>query len=300
MEMERILALVDGVFIAGNATITQRTHEEDGAPYGVWDIETGEKKYILKQAKGNEREIYRAVLSGFPESVPALYQVMEEAENTYLLMEYVQGEDLCRCSRDKLTKVLDALIWLQKNTWESREFDNVGLSFEKSRQQRQNRGSYLRDALLEEAYGQFLRMYDAVPKALCHDDLLPFNVIVSEEKAVLIDWEVAGMLPYPTSFARLIAHTEEKADALFFMTQADKEFAIDYYYEHLLKEKGVSYRDWRNTLEYFLFYEYCEWVFVGHKYDATDGEYFQKYLPIAKGQAEKLLEMGKGEGKWLV
>ena len=73
------------------------------------------------------------------------------------------------------------------------------------------------------------------------------------------------------------------------MTQADKEFAINYYYDHLLKEKGVSYTDWRNTLEYFLFYEYCEWVYVGNKYSATDGEYYKKYLPMAKKQAEKLL-----------
>ena len=79
------------------------------------------------------------------------------------------------------------------------------------------------------------------------------------------------------------------------MTREDQQFAIDYYYENLLKEKGISYRQWRQELEYFLFYEYCEWVFVGNKYNATDGEYYQKYLPIAKQQAAKLLEKSNSD-----
>ena len=97
------------------------------------------------------------------------------------------------------------------------------------------------------------------------------------------------MLPYPTPFARLIAHTQEDEDALFYMSDADKAFAIDYYYDKLLKEKGVLYQEWLHTLEYFLFYEYCEWVFVGNKYQETDGEYYKKYLPIAKKQAAEIL-----------
>ena len=295
MELRKILARVDAVVIPKDATITLRTQIEDGAPYGVWNIETGDAQYILKEAKGNEVDIYQSILASFPEGVPALYQVIPWEEKNYLLMEYVQGEDLCRCNRAKLTRALDALIGLQQKTWENQDFDHLGLSFEKSVLQRQNRGKYLNDSLLEAAYAQFMRLYEAVPKALCHDDLLPFNVIASDEKAVLIDWEVAGMLPYPTSFARLIAYGEEKDDALFYMTQADRDFAVAYYYQHLLKEKGISYREWLATLEYFLFYEYCEWVFVGNKYAATDGEYYQKYLPIAKQQAKKLLEMSEGE-----
>ena len=75
------------------------------------------------------------------------------------------------------------------------------------------------------------------------------------------------------------------------MTAEDKQFAIDYYYENLLKGKGIAYAQWLQTLEYFLFYEYCEWVFVGNKYQATDGEYYKRYLPIAQAQAAKILKM---------
>jgi thiamine kinase-like enzyme len=255
----------------------------------VWRIDTNSEIYILKEAKGDERYIYAAISGVCKNSVPKIYQTVTDDEKTYLLMEYIEGEDLCRCDRKKLTLALDSLIALQRETWEMQRIDGLENSFEKSLDSRKNRGEYLNDTLLEEAYEKFLTVYRSTPKTLCHDDLLPFNIIVGEQNAHLIDWEIGGMLPYPTPFARLIAHTKEDENSLFYMTEADKRFAIDYYYDKLLKEKGVLYQDWLHTLEYFLFYEYCEWVFVGNKYQATDGEYYKKYLPIAKKQAAEIL-----------
>lgn len=292
MKLKQVLERIDAVLIPDEAIITQLLHEEDGEPYQVWKIDTGYGQFILKEAKENEAERHLAVCSLAPESVPALHQVITVEEKTYLLMEYIEGEDLCGCNRKKLICALDALIAMQEDTWELEERGCLAGSFLDSLHQRQHRGEYLMDAQLEEAYDGFLRVYQAVPKALCHDDLLPFNVICSDEKAYFIDWECGGMLPYPTSLARLIAHGEEKEDALFCMSEEDKDFAIAYYYENLVKKKGISYLTWRNTLEYFLFYEYCEWVFVGNKYDVTDGEYYQKYLPMAKQQAAKVLSLG--------
>ena len=284
MEFRKIIERIDAVSISPDATISQLKREEDDSFYQVWRIDTDNTSYILKQAKENEAEIYQSILAPLRDGIPTLYQTITIEDNIYLLMEYIEGENLCQCNRAKLTSALDALISLQKETWEA-----SSCGFDNSLKHRQNRGKYLNDQLLENAYDRFLQVYQSTPRALCHDDLLPFNVIVSDQKAFLIDWEAGGILPYPTSFARLIAHTEENAGALFYMTQADKEFAIDYYYEHLLKHKGISYAQWRDTLEFFLFYEYCEWVYVGKKYNATDGEYYKKYLPIAKKQAEKLL-----------
>ena len=294
MELLKIIDRIDAVFISPKATITQLKHEEDDEPYQVWRIDSDNTRYILKEAKGNESEIYQSIRSVLKESIPTLYQAITTDEKTYRLMEYIEGENLCKCNRTKLIRALDALISLQQKNWENRTFDHWDDYFDKSLIQRKNRGKYLNDSLLEEAYEKFLRVYQSIPKTLCHDDLLPFNIIISDQKAFLIDWELGGILPYPVSFARLIAHVEDNTDALFYMTQADKDFAVNYYYDNLLKEKGISYTDWLNTLECFLFYEYCEWVFVGHKYDATDGEYYKKYLPMAKHQASKILKIEKG------
>ena len=139
MEFWKIIERIDAVPISPKATATQLRHEEDDEPYQVWRIDTDNTRYILKEAKGNEREIYQAILEGSKESVSALYQVITMDEKIYLLMEYIEGEDLRKCDRAKLTCALDALISLQKKTWEGRTLDRLGDSFEKSLLQRQDR-----------------------------------------------------------------------------------------------------------------------------------------------------------------
>ncbi len=289
MEIQDILRQFTVLSTANRIEAVQLKHEEDDAPYRVWRIDTDEASYILKEAKAREAEIYRQLLVSLNDEVPTIYETLILDDKTYLLMEYIIGEDLRKCNRRKLTFALDALIAMQKKTWESKTLSAYGDTFADSLCRRQNRGKYLHDAQLEEAYGRFLQVYKSVPRTLCHDDLLPFNIIVSDHRAVLIDWECGGILPYPVAFARLIAFGEETEDTFFYMTRADKDFAIDYYFRNLLQEKGITYADWRRALDYFLFYEACEWVYVGNRYEATDGAYYQKYLPIAKAQAQKLL-----------
>lgn len=290
MELSEILSLFGCFIQPGRFTAAQLRNQEDGAPYQVWRIDTDSGSFILKEAKKYEAEVYQTVLTGEKVHTPVLYQTAVADGKTWLLMEYVRGGDLCRCTRRKLTLALDALISMQRAAWENRTCANCAYSFEKSLPDRRKRGEYLKDTELEAAYGKFLEAYSTVPRTLCHDDLLPFNVIASEDRAVLIDWEYGGILPYPTSLARLIAHGEEAEDALFYMTREDREFAVEYYYDRLLKDMGISHDDWRKTLDYFLFYEYCEWVYVGNRYGNTDNPYCQKYLPIARRQARRILE----------
>ena len=109
MELWEIIDRIEAVSIPKDATITQLKHEEDDEPYQVWRIDTNSTKYILKEAKGNEQELYSTVLATIKVSVPALYQVITINEKAYLLLEYIEGEDLCRCNRVKLTHVFDFL-----------------------------------------------------------------------------------------------------------------------------------------------------------------------------------------------
>ncbi len=289
MDLDEILVLFKPFMQFEELKITQLRHKEDNEPYQVWRIDTEREPLILKEAKGYEAEIYADVLSKINGNTPALYQTAMVKDKTYLLMQFVKGCDLCRCDRRKLVLALDALISVQKSTWESRVYEHCAYTFHKSVVDRKRRGEYLHDTELEAAYKRFLQVYVAVPRTFCHDDLLPFNIIASDDKAILIDWEYGGVLPYPTSFARFIAHYDDLDNALFYMTKEDREFSIDYYYDRLLKDFGISYADWCKTLEYFLFYEYCEWIFVGNKYGNTENNYYKKYFPMAKHQAQKIL-----------
>ena len=78
-----------------------------------------------------------------------------------------------------------------------------------------NRGTH--HAELEQAYERYLRIYSDIPRTLCHDDLLPFNVICAEKRAVIIDWEYAGMQdPHLdiAMFAVYAMYDREQVDAL--------------------------------------------------------------------------------------
>lgn len=271
------------------AEVTAFKHEEDDSDYAVWKIEEGGVTRVLKKARKQELDVYNAFLASAECGVPRFYKSIEYDGELFILIEYIEGHNLQKCDRESLTAVLDALTYLQNMYWEKRELQGIGYGFEMSLPERQKRGQYLNDAELERVYERYLRIYSNIPQTLCHDDLLPFNVLCAKERAVIIDWEYAGILPYPTSLARLLAHCEEDESAFCYMTQDDKDYAVEYYFEHLLKGKDIDYNAYRRTLDYFLLYEYCEWIMLGIKYNDTGNERFQKYYAKAKEHIKKLI-----------
>lgn len=239
---------------------------------------------VLKKAKGNEAVIYRSFLSQC-DYAPKLCACAQIDGAEYLLMEYIPGHDLKKANREDLVLALEALIAMQSKHWMHADPTN---SYEKGLDSRNNRRGFLLEPHLEQAYDAYLAEFATMPRTLCHDDLLPFNVIISRNRAVLIDWEVAGILPYSTSLARLIAHGEEDETAFFYLNQEDRAFAIDYYYDNLVQKKGISRQTFDRSLALCLFYEYCEWVYVGNKYDDRENKRFRAYWRKAIQQAKTL------------
>ena len=264
-----------------NISFSPFVSAEDGAEYDVWRVSSDEKTYVLKKAKESELSVYISYLKN-ASGVPRIIESVDFEDENYFIMEYVQGEPALRFDRLAITKALDALIAIQKAFWQTSEIEGAGVSFEESLAHRISRGKYLNDHDLEEAYDEFIDAYKALPRTLCHDDLLPFNIMLSEDSATVIDWEVAGILPYPVPLARLLAHAEESEDAFFYIKNEDKEFATRYYYDNLLKEKGIEEYDFRYSLALFVFYEYCEWIMLGNKYPDADMERYDKYMKKAK------------------
>jgi thiamine kinase-like enzyme len=275
--------------------------EEDDKNYQVWRILLPEGTFVLKAAKGYETEIYHGFFRNAYSFVPRILSSGQVNGTDYLLMEYISGENLMYCTREKLIPVLDSMIQMQSAFWQDTAHSHIGLSFEKSISGRENRLNFLNDADLEQIYREFLRDYASVPRTLCHDDLLPFNVIVgntliSKDRAVFIDWEYGGILPYPVSLARLIAHGEEGEEAFFYMTEADRAFALDYYYRNFISGKGISREIYDRTMALFLFYEYCEWVYLGNRYADADPVRFSAYFEKAKSLATKILKNNETAG----
>lgn len=282
-----ILALL-GVRGAEKADIRAFIDEEDGSEYAAWHIITAERKCVLKRAKEFELEAYRCFFNEKKAYAPEFFGAVQYDCCDYLLMEYCTGETLRRCEREKLIKALDALIAMQDEYWERRELSGAAVTVENSLDGIVRRGTYLGSELLERVYADFVEVYKSTPRTLCHDDLLPFNLLVGE-RAVLIDWEFGGILPYPVSLARLIAHCREDESAFFYMTEADRAFAIEYFYENLIKKRGIPFEKYRRALDYFLFYEYCEWIMLGNRYDMREDERYAYSLKKANELAKELL-----------
>lgn len=286
--MTDIAEILMQIGLCEQAEITRFKSEEDGEDYDVWHVTANNTDYVLKKAKGCESAVYDIFLSRVGSGAPRVYKTLRHNGEVFILMEYIKGEDLRKCDRESLILALDALIHIQSLYWEDREHQDIGSGFEASLPGRRSRGEYLGDAELERAYEKYLQLFSTLPRTLCHDDLLPFNVLVSDGKATIIDWEYAGILPYPTSLVRLIAHGAESDDAFFYMKEDDKTYAIEYYYEHLIKKKGISYGDYRRAVNYFLLYEYCEWIMLGNKYGDTESDRYMEYLAKAKEHLSKL------------
>ena len=288
MKQEQIPAILERMGVNQPVSNLRRFQsEEDGESYNVWYMEIHGTPVVLKEAKGCETDTYQTFFTGECLYAPRLLATALKGEKEYLLMPYIPGRSLRRCGREGLIRVLDSLIAMQ-NSWWGCPAPEKGFHYMESLTGRKKRRNYLGDTTLEAAYDAFLQEYQRVPRTLCHDDLLPFNVIDTGDKAVFIDWEYGGILPYPTSLARFLAHCEEAEDAFFYMTEADKAFALDYYYQHLIWEKGIAYGEYRNTFRLFLFYEYCEWVYLGIRFNNTSTPRFRRYHAKAKQLAQEM------------
>ena len=260
---------------------------EDGNSYNVWKIITNDKTYVLKEVKNKEIDVYSNLLKNSFNVVPKLYKIIEYQDKKYILIEYIDGKELLRLNLNVLIKTIDSLIKLQESYWDNKEYINIGYNYEESLISRINRGKYLNNELLEKHYNIFLNIYSNIPKTLCHDDLLPFNVIVNNERTVILDWEYAGILPYMTSFARLIAHTGNNGE-FFYALPEDINKAINYYYQSLICNYNITYGEYMKTLNYFTLYEYSEWIMLQNKYHSVDSDRYNMYLNKAIKLAEYL------------
>lgn len=305
--------LADGAqLLKGEPRFLPRRREEDGSIYeDVWDVFLGKDEpaaacapphgdgalggqahFILKRAKDHEAEIYRTFLSSAKSYAPRLWASAERGGDVFLLLEYVEGENLQRATMRKLAAAVNSLRTMQDEYWGSSP-STVGLSFETSFASLKKRRQYLLSPLLERHFDEFLSLYEALPRTLCHADLLPFNLIVcrNEERAVLLDWEAGGILPYPESLARLIAHGRTHGE-LFRMTPRQRACAAEMYYARFASRHAISHREFSRALSYFVFAETCEWVFLGNKHGRGDCPYYVPYFRAALRMA-RILDRGE-------
>ena len=260
-------------------TIKQIKHEDDETYYQVWLIN---ETYILKHGTPNEIDVYQKI----KENVPQLYASLTYYRKLYILINYLPGHNLMQGKRTDLKLVLNALAKLQDRYWQTAE--KIGENIEDSLISRLKRGEHLKNTPFYPTYQKFLACYQNVSCTFNHDDLLPFNVLISNNEAYFIDFEYGGILPYLVSFARLIAHTKPEKDYLFYLSREDKNWAIKYYYEILIAKHNISLEKYLKDLDLFIFFEYTEWIAIHYKYNMPKDERFNYYWAKALTLADKI------------
>lgn len=254
-------------------------YEDYDGYYNVWKVTIDNNQYILKQVSDNELSFYKEIECRY---IPYYYGSCSYYKKTYMLLEYINGNNLMKCEKENLKKALDAIINIQSNNY------NINSNYDEKLQKVINRKQYLNNDVLEKTYEKFIIRYQNIYKTLTHDDLLPFNVLVKDDKAVLIDWEHFGILPYPLMICRLLAHCMNNKYYTFYMKDKDKDFAINYYYINYVSLLGIDINTYLEDINYFMFYEYTEWIYVYNKYNKTRDNRYEYYMEKALEYACKL------------
>lgn len=251
--------------------------ETKGHYKNIYKIVSHFKTYVLKKAKEKELDIYQSV-NNASVNLPYFYGSYHYYGNDYILMEYVLGTNLLKMEKENLIKAINGIIDIQKKYWNSSLI--FGQSKDDALKQRHTRLSYL-PSELKETYARYIDCFNRVPVTFSHEDLLPFNVILNKDRVCFIDLEVGGILPYPTMLARLIAHSEDSKDALFYLSRDNYDFAIDYYYENLIKQQGIKKEEYLRTMNLFIYNELIEWIYVYKKNNFKTNDFYNRYYQKA-------------------
>lgn len=260
--------------------------ESKGHYKNVYKIISSEGSFVFKKAKEKELEFYRHIKNQTT-CIPRFYGYRHLYRNDYILIEYVDGKNAMRVNHEELVRIIDAIIAVQRQYWMSEE--SFAISQRESLEKKSEVLAFLPDEL-KGTFSLFLERYKDTPVTFSHEDLLPFNVLLNPNRVCFIDLEVGGILPYPRMLARLLAFTEEAEDAMFYLKERDRQFAIEYYYNSFIKEMGIRKEEYLLTMELFLFNELTEWVWVYNKYGHEPNDFYNNWY---KKSLEKSREIGK-------
>ena len=277
MKQNTILNIVNKIKTINIIDIKQIKNEDSDDFYNVWLIESINENYILKQSTENEINNYLKLKNN---SIPKFYGWTKYYNKLYILIEYLDGTSLMNGTLENNIKAVDTIIEINKKYLNSEII--LSDTFENELVRIDKRLKYLNDPLLKNKYLEFINVYKNSIRTVCHNDLLPFNMIISNGKAFFIDLENMGYLPYLSMFSRFIAHYKEEIGYLFYLEEDVKEYLIKYYYDNFAASLNISYEKYLFDLNLFLFFEYTEWLYVYNRYNLKKDERYYYYLNKAK------------------
>lgn len=207
--------------------------------YNVYKVNAGEGTYILKKSNDMEIEVYKNYLSGKNLPVPEFYGYCKKDRDLWIVIEFIEGEDLRSFTEEMAYLAADSLSKIQNEFWNCSEKKERGNNrFEKYMKRIKRRSLCLKNEYkLAAAYDIFMKRQLECPRTLSNGDFLQCNAIYSKSGITLIDWGFSGVMPYSLDIARLITHgSEEYKPFPFYMTDSYRKIFLKSVYDKLVNK----------------------------------------------------------------
>ena len=248
----------------GGSPAVERFCDDDGdykRKYNVYKLTVDGKPFVLKKSDEKEIAIYRDFLQGQGFAVPEYLGSLECGDDTWLLMEYIDGPDLRRFDREMALACAETLSQIHNAYWNSSVDDG---RFRRYWERVSRRAECLADyPETAKAYRLFLARQRECPRTFCSGDFLQCNGIWHDGRVYIIDWGFGGVMPYALDVARLIAHGSEKPEPYAFPFYMDAELRsafVHAYYERL--ERKPEWERYIRDIKLAALNEYVEFLEV--------------------------------------
>lgn len=263
--------------------------DEDVRYYDVYHIHTTSGDYMLKKAGKYELFNYENYLKDMGFSVPMYLGGTKHGEDTWIIIERVEGEDLRNMTDDDCIAVSGIITQIQNYYWMDTPKDlkdSDRIRYDAYVERIRKRYAFLKeDNVIKRAYKEFLDRQLDCPVTLSNGDLMQFNVMRSGDRRYIIDWGFGGIMPYSLDIARFIAHaTPDRATFPFCMNDEQKSLFIDSMYEKM--QHKPEYNRYLRDIKLAILNEYVEFVEAD---EDEDGWYYEHAFELAKELLYSLL-----------
>lgn len=250
----------------------------------VYKIDIDGCSFILKKAEEIESDIYLNFLNKNNFNTPKVYGYSDG----YLLIEYINGTDLCIMDENKAKKSSKSVGVILKFYF-NKEIDDGRFKTYLNRIKKRAE-SLTNEPLLKEVYDLFIQRQLDCPRSLCNGDFLPFNGIYSNNKVYIIDWGFGGFLPYSLDVARFIAHGRNEDPTTEFPFQITENLCQIYVkgvYEEL--KDFISYEQYIFDIKVALLNEYIEFLeYYFNNPNVKKNSFYKHYYDKAISLAKKI------------
>lgn len=263
--------------------------------YDTYLLTFDNKKCVLKKSTKNEvasNKILSSKKNLF--SVPKLLKVYKNDKTDWILIEYVEGNDLQILDKNSAILTGKALAQIASYFFDSKEDEIIEESISKN----QILSKLPINSVLYNGYCNYLNRFKEIPRTFSHDDLLPINVIAINGKVSIIDWSFGRMGVYITDVSRFYSFYSSDKDTYKngFSFLDNGNFADEFlksYHDELngkLKE-GLSFERFKNDNELEMLNQYLmninHLTSIEDKSISTNWESY--FYTCAKNQARKIV-----------